>query len=97
MAKKLLSKPVAAKKSPVKKPVAKKTYSAEENLKRLVKSKMLDGFVSCTGGCWDHQDWLDLCAAIEDSGYTPIDFDQVGLMLEAKKGVACDCGCCCSE
>jgi hypothetical protein len=94
MAKKLLTKPATEKKPAAKKTALKKTYSAEENIKRLAKTKILDDFIARTGACWDHQGWLDLCAEIEVKGYSPIDFDQVGLMLEDKKA-ACKCGCCC--
>lgn len=67
----------------------KKDYTAEENLRRLGKSKIIKDFVERTNYSWNHQDWLDLCAEIEAKGYTPVDFDQVGLMLEAKKSAYC--------
>jgi hypothetical protein len=97
MAKKMLSKPVTEKKPAAKKTTVKKTYSAAENLKRLAKSQILDDFIERTDCCWNHQAWLDLCAEIEAKGYAPIDFDQVGLILEDKKAACkgeCCCGCC---
>ena len=74
-----------------KKTAARKPYTAEENLKRLGKTRILDSFIASTGGNWDHQGWLDLCMEIEAKGYVPVDFDQVGLMLEAKKAGRCCC------
>ena len=60
-------------------------FTAEENLQRLGESGILDDFIARTGNSWDHQAWLGLCAEIEGKGYTPIEFDQVGLMLESKR------------
>ena len=56
-----------------------------ENLKKLAKSGKLEGFVRKNKGCWNHQSWLVLCAEIVEDGYEPIDFDQVGLILEDLK------------
>jgi hypothetical protein len=65
--------------------VAQAGYTTEENLRRLGESGILDDFLVRTGSSWDHQAWLGLCAEIEAKGYAPIDFDHVGLMLEAKR------------
>jgi len=59
--------------------------SKEENLKKLAKSGKLESFVKENKGCWDHQAWLVLCGEIVESGYEPIDFDQVGVILENHK------------
>lgn len=57
----------------------------EDNLKRLAKSNVISNFVKENNGCWDHEKWLGLCDTIQKKGYSPIDFDKVGLMLEEKK------------
>ncbi len=62
-------------------PVCKK----EENLKKLAKSGKLEKFVKAKKGNWDHQAWLILCSEIVEEGYEPIDFDQVGVLLEDHK------------
>lgn len=75
------------------KPAAKKPVktakpavaSKEANLKKLAKTDILNNFIKKNKGCWNHQMWMDLCKNIEKQGLTPIDFDQVGLMLEDKK------------
>lgn len=59
--------------------------SKEINLKKLAQSNILKNFVSENGGFWDHQKWLELCDEISMNGYSPVDFDQVGLMLEQEK------------
>ena len=59
--------------------------NAEFNLKRLEKTTLPTDFVRAHSGEWDHQAWLEFCASIEDKGYTPVDLDQVGLLLEQKK------------
>jgi len=93
MAKKMLNKP-AAPKAAARRGAVKKSYTAEENLKRLAKSGLLDEFIERTGCCWDHQCWLDLCAEVNRG--EPLGFDQVGLMLEGKKAEAISgCSCCC--
>ena len=62
--------------------------TAEVNLKKLRKTVIPINFVKKHNGTWNHEQWLDFCKTIESKGYTPIDFDQVGLLLEEKK-VAC--------
>jgi len=57
-------------------------YSAEENLKRLASTSILENFVRDNGCAWDHQKWLTLCDDVSRFGYSPIDFDKVGVMLE---------------
>jgi len=58
---------------------------SEENLRRLEDTCILEDFVIENSGSWDHQKWLDLCEKIRQKGFSPIDFDQVGLMLEKIK------------
>ena len=58
---------------------------AEINLTRLERTTLPDDFVRDHNGEWDHQAWLDFCACIEKKGYTPVDLDKVGLILERKK------------
>lgn len=70
----------------------------DDNLKKLAATKLVTDFVKKNNGEWDHQKWLDFCAFIEQKGYTPVNLDQVGLLLEKKKaeffeGCACSCGC----
>ncbi len=59
--------------------------SKEENLNRLLKTGILQSFVEENNGEWDHRKWLELCDRINEKGFTPIDLDQVGLMLEEVK------------
>ena len=59
--------------------------SAEMNINRLARTSLPMNFVKKHNGEWNHQAWLELCAFLEDKGYTPIDLDQVGLLLEKKK------------
>ena len=59
--------------------------NAEFNLKRLAKTKLPIEFVREHAGECDHQAWLEFCSSLEEKGYTPIDLDQVGLLLEQKK------------
>ncbi|MFZ2658317.1 MAG: hypothetical protein WAX69_25515 [Victivallales bacterium] len=60
-------------------------YSKEENLGRLSRTGILKDFVKENNGNWDHRKWIELCDKITQKGFTPIDFDQVGLMLEEIK------------
>lgn len=55
------------------------------NLSRLANSGLLDNFVTSNKGQWDNDKWLDLCDEISKQDFTPIDYDQVGLILENKK------------
>lgn len=57
----------------------------EKNLKRLRRTPIPMNFVKKVNGVWDHNQWEEFCAMLEEKGYTPIDFDQVGLLLEEKK------------
>ena len=57
----------------------------EANLGRLAKTGLLDTFITINRGLWDHEKWLDLCDEISRLDFTPIDYDQVGLVLEKKK------------
>ncbi len=56
-----------------------------ENLKKLSRTNIVMNFIKKHNGCWNHQAWLEFCGTIQSNGYTPIDFDQVGLLLEAEK------------
>lgn len=57
----------------------------EDPLKELAKTGILANFVKKNNGCWNHQQWLELCADISKKGFSSIDFDQVGLILEKEK------------
>jgi len=57
----------------------------ETNLKKLAKTTLLMNFVKKNDGKWNHKQWIELLAALETKGYSPIDADQVGVLLEAKK------------
>jgi len=56
-----------------------------ENLKKLSRTNIIMNFIKKNNAKWDHQGWIDFCEYLKEKGYTPIDFDQVGLMLEIKK------------
>ena len=58
---------------------------AEMNLTRLSKTSLAKDFVALHHGEWNHRDWLEFCAFLEQKGYTPIDLDRVGLLLESEK------------
>ncbi len=64
--------------------------SAKENLKTLAESNILADFVKEHDGEWDHQAWLDLCDEITEKGYVPIEFDQVGMLLETQRNAYFD-------
>ena len=70
---------------PLKAVKAKATLSAEDNLKKLSRSKLPMLFVKKHEGSWNHQDWLDFLADIKARVYDPINTDYVGLILEEKK------------
>lgn len=57
----------------------------ETNLKKLAKSPVVMNFVKKKNGCWNHQDWLDFIEELGKKGFSPIDSDKVGLLLEEKK------------
>ncbi|GEM_PF-468516 len=59
--------------------------SKEKNLERLFGTSILVDFVNGNNGQWDHQKWLGLCDKVTEEGFAPIDFDQMGLMLEKLK------------
>lgn len=58
---------------------------AEMNMTRLSKTDLPRRFVEEHHGEWNHSDWLQFCASLEEQGFTPIDLDQVGLLLEKNK------------
>ena len=57
----------------------------EVNVKKLRKTVIPINFVKKNNGAWNHEQWLEFCETLKEKGYTPIDFDQVGLLLEKKK------------
>lgn len=61
--------------------------NTEVNLARLARTTFPKDFVNSHNGEWNHQDWLIFCAMLEEKGYTPIDLDQVGLLLEKEKTI----------
>ena len=61
--------------------------NSEVNHQRLAKTDLPMQFVKEHNGEWNHQDWLMFCAMLEVKGYTPIDLDQVGLLLEKNKTI----------
>ncbi|MFZ2656733.1 MAG: response regulator [Victivallales bacterium] len=60
-------------------------YTAKENIQRLGRTSILEDFARENDNHWDHQKWLGLCERITNKGFSPIDFDHVGLMLEEVK------------
>ena len=58
---------------------------SEGNMEKLIKSGILEIFVIENKASWDHQEWLNLCGEISMSDFYPVDFDQVGLLLEREK------------
>ena len=56
----------------------------EENLKKLARTSVLMNFVKKNNADWNHDQWEELCEKISKK-YSPIDFDQVGVLLEEKK------------
>ncbi|UDQ98184.1 hypothetical protein AAEX28_14530 [Lentisphaerota bacterium WC36G] len=61
------------------------TTKSETNFNRLKKTVLAANFVKKHNGSWDHNQWLEFCETLKSKKYTPIDFDQVGLLLEEKK------------
>ncbi len=62
-----------------------KIVKADTNLNRLKKTVIPINFIKKNKGAWNHQQWLEFCQKLQDKGYTPINFDEVGLLLERKK------------
>ncbi len=58
-----------------------------ENLKKLTRTSIPLNFIKKMDGEWNHNAWLEFCGSLETKGYTPIDYDKVGLLLEKKKQV----------
>ncbi|HBM15632.1 MAG TPA: hypothetical protein DD381_04710 [Lentisphaeria bacterium] len=56
-----------------------------ENLKKLQRTKIVTDFIKKNNGSWEHKEWLEFCEKIKENGFMPIDFDQVGLLLENQK------------
>ena len=61
------------------------TTQADRNISKFRRTAIAMNFVKRNDGCWDHQKWLDFCEMLKVKGYTPIDFDKVGALLEEKK------------
>ena len=59
--------------------------TAEANLKKLSKTAIPMNFVKKFSGVWNHAQWLEFCESLACKGYSPLNFDQVGLLLEKKK------------
>jgi len=59
--------------------------SKAKNLKKLAGTTILMNFIKKHKAQWNHDQWLDLLKHIKNKGYSPIDPDQVGLVLEEKK------------
>ncbi len=57
----------------------------EQNLKKLSRTCIPMNFVKKNKGHWNHDSWLVFCSSLEKKGYAPINFDQVGILLEKKK------------
>lgn len=57
----------------------------EVNLKKLAKSSILMTFIKKNNAIWGHKDWGELLTNLKSRGYSPIDIDQVGLLLESKR------------
>jgi hypothetical protein len=55
------------------------------NLCRWQQSGLPRAWVEECGGQWDHDDWLELLADLERSGYGPVVPDEVGGVLEGLK------------
>ncbi|OGV55624.1 MAG: hypothetical protein A2X49_02650 [Lentisphaerae bacterium GWF2_52_8] len=56
----------------------------EDNLKKLAKSPVVRNFVKKKNGSWGHEEWLAFFDSVKEK-YSPIDPDQVGLLLEKEK------------
>ena len=57
----------------------------EKNLSRLSHSSIPIDFIKRVNGVWNHNQWEDFCRMLDQNGYTPIDLDMVGLLMEKKK------------
>ena len=55
-----------------------------DNLKKFARTAVLTNFIKKTNAKWDHDEWIELCDKIS-AKYAPIDFDQVGLILEERR------------
>ena len=69
----------------VKPPIISPQDEKNENLKKLSDSSITMHFVESNKGCWNHQTWLDFCDTLAKECFTPIDFEQVGALLETHK------------
>jgi hypothetical protein len=56
-----------------------------ENLKRLAALSLLPDFVRKHNAEWDHYAWLQFQQKLEEEGYTPINIEDVGQLLEEKR------------
>jgi hypothetical protein len=62
-----------------------KMKTIEQNIKKLSSTCIPMNFVKKNNGQWNHELWMGFCNKLEKKGYAPINFDQVGLLLEKKK------------
>ena len=58
-----------------------------KNLQRILRSGILENFIWRENGSWDHHGWLNLCEEISLNDVNPVDFDQVGMILEKEKKI----------
>ncbi len=59
----------------------------QDNLKKLSRTSIPMNFVKKTKGAWEHADWEEFSDNLKSKGYSPINLDEVGLLLEKKKAV----------
>jgi hypothetical protein len=59
----------------------------EKNLAKLNGTKIPDDFVRKNNGEWDYRTWTEFCRSLEKENYFPIDFEQLGLLLEEKRKI----------
>lgn len=56
-----------------------------KNLQKILRSGILENFIRRENGSWDHHGWINLCEEISLNDVNPVDFDQVGMILETVK------------
>ena len=60
------------------------------NFDRLRKTNIPYDFVKEHSGEWNHQDWIYFCSQIYDAGYSPVNLDRLGSLLESLKKTLVD-------
>ncbi|HCE42221.1 MAG TPA: hypothetical protein DET40_01565 [Lentisphaeria bacterium] len=58
-----------------------------KNLQKILRSGILENFIWRENGSWDHHGWINLCEEISLNDVNPVDFDQVGMILETVKEI----------